>query len=209
MQDLLNRILGRKSTSAFQARVDEIARSDCRERRPREGAPVFGGNWNSVRPEPEADEPAAPPPLGGLLGTLLRSLTGMQDMGQTIDQMQVARPWLNQLNRIAQELPPAARLRAVQEVVAGLSATAQSQLRERLRLALEGDSTDIAQVIADQLEYPDGVERILGLLAPADSFSGASPSLLAAMKDPLARDLLRNLPLALARERGAVNSPVF
>ena len=206
-EDLLNRILGRKSTSAFQARVDEIARSDRRERRPREGAPVFGGNWSSVRPEPEADEPA--PPLGGLLGSLLRNLTGMQDMGQVIDQMQVARPWLNQLNSIAQELPPDARLRAVQEVVAGLPATTQSQLRERLESATGGDSTDVAQVIADQLEYPDGVERILGLLAPADSFSGASPSLLAAMKDPLVRDLLRNLPLALVRERGSANSPVF
>lgn len=206
-EDLLNRILGRRSNSAFQARVDEIARSDRRERRPREGAPVFGGNWSSVRPEPEADEPA--PPLGGLLGSLLRSLTGMQDMGQAIDQMQIAQHWLNQLNHISQELPSDARLRAVQEVVAGLPEATQYQLRQRLGSATGSESTDVAQAIADQLEYPDGVERILGLLAPADSFSGESPSLLAAMKDPLVRDLLRNLPLALVRQRDAANSPVF
>jgi hypothetical protein len=206
-EDLLNRILGRRSSSAFQARVDEIARSDRRERQPREGAPVFGGNWSSVRPEPEADEPAAP--LGGLLGSLLRNLTGMQDMGQAIDQMQVARPWLNQLNRISQELSPDARLRAVQEVVAGLPETTLYQLRERLRSATGDDSTDVAQAIADQLEYPDGVERVLDLLVPADSFSGTSPSVLAAMKDPLVRDLLRNLPLALVRERDAANKTAF
>jgi hypothetical protein len=206
-EDLLNRILGRRSSSAFQARVDEIARSDRRERQPREGAPVFGGNWSSVRPEPEADDPA--PPLGGLLGSLLRNLTGMQDMGQAIDQMQVARPWLNQLNRISQELPPDARLRAVQEVVAGLPETTLYQLRERLRSATGDGSTDVAQAIADQLEYPDGVERVLDLLVPADSFSGTSPSVVAAMKDPLVRDLLRNLPLALVRERDAANSTAF
>jgi hypothetical protein len=206
-EDLLNRILGRRSNSAFQARVDEITRADRRERQPREGAPVFGGNWSSVRPEPEADDPA--PPLGGLLGSLLRNLTGMQDMGQAIDQMQVARPWLNQLNRISQELPPDARLRAVQEVVAGLPETTLYQLRERLRSATGDDSTDVAQAIADQLEYPDGVERVLDLLVPADSFSGTSPSVLAAMKDPLVRDLLRNLPLALVRERDAANNTAF
>jgi hypothetical protein len=206
-EDLLNRILGRRSSSAFQARVDEITRADRRERQPREGAPVFGGNWSSVRPEPEADEPAAP--LGGLLGSLLRNLTGMQDMGQAIDQMQVARPWLNQLNRISQELPPDARLRAVQEVLAGLPETTLYQLRERLRSATGDDSTDVAQAIADQLEYPDGVERVLDLLVPADSFSGTSPSVLAAMKDPLVRDLLRNLPLALVRERDAANGTAF
>jgi hypothetical protein len=206
-EDLINRILGRGSRSTIQARVDEIARADRRERQSREGAPVFGGDWSSVRQEPDADEPAAP--LGGLLGSLLRNLTGMQDMGQAIDQMHIARPWLNQLNRISQELPPDARLRAVQEVVAGLPETTLHQLRKRLRSATGDDSTDVAQAIADQLEYPDGVERILGLLVPADSFSGASPSLLAAMKDPLVRDLLRNLPLALVRERGAANSPVF
>jgi hypothetical protein len=206
-EDLLNRILGRRSNSAFQARVDEITRADRRERQPREGAPVFGGNWSSVRPEPEADDPA--PPLGGLLGSLLRNLTGMQDMGQAIDQMQVARPWLNQLNRISQELSPDARLRAVQEVVAGLPETTLYQLRERLRSATGDDSTDVAQAIADQLEYPDGVERVLDLLVPADSFSGTSPSVLAAMKDPLVRDLLRNLPLALVRERDAANKTAF
>jgi hypothetical protein len=206
-EDLLNRILGRRSSSAFQARVDEITRADRRERQPREGAPVFGGNWSSVRPEPEADDPA--PPLGGLLGSLLRNLTGMQDMGQAIDQMQVARPWLNQLNRISQELSPDARLRAVQEVVAGLPETTLYQLRERLRSATGDDSTDVAQAIADQLEYPDGVERVLDLLVPADSFSGTSPSVLAAMKDPLVRDLLRNLPLALVRERDAANKTAF
>jgi hypothetical protein len=206
-EDLLNRILGRRSSSAFQARVDEITRADRRERQPREGAPVFGGNWSSVRPEPEADDPA--PPLGGLLGSLLRNLTGMQDMGQAIDQMQVARPWLNQLNRISQELSPDARLRAVQEVVAGLPETTLYQLRERLGSATGGDSTDVAQAIADQLEYPDGVERVLDLLVPADSFSGTSPSVLAAMKDPLVRDLLRNLPLALVRERDAANKTAF
>jgi hypothetical protein len=206
-EDLINRILGRGSRSTIQARVDEIARADRRERQPREGAPVFGGDWSSVRQELEADEPAAP--LGGLLGSLLRNLTGMQDMGQAIDQMQVARPWLNQLNRIAQELPPDARLRAVQEVVTGLPATTQSQLRERLESATGGDSTDVAQAIADQLEYPDGIERVLAMLVPADSFSGASPSVLAAMKDPLVRDLLRNLPLALVRERDAANKTAF
>jgi hypothetical protein len=206
-EDLLNRILGRRSSSAFQARVDEITRADRRERQPREGAPVFGGNWSSVRPEPEADDPA--PPLGGLLGSLLRNLTGMQDMGQAIDQMHIARPWLNQLNRISQELPPDARLRAVQEVLAGLPETTLYQLRERLRSATGDDSTDVAQAIADQLEYPDGVERVLDLLVPADSFSGTSPSVLAAMKDPLVRDLLRNLPLALVRERDAANKTAF
>ena len=133
----------------------------------------------------------------------------MQDMGQAIDQRQIAQHWLNQLNQISQELPSDARLRAVQEVVGSLPEATQYQLRERLRSATGGESTDVAQAIADQLEYPDGVERILGLLAPADSFSDASPSMLAVMKDPLVRDLLRNLPLALVRERDAANSPVF
>jgi hypothetical protein len=130
-------------------------------------------------------------------------------MGQAIDQMHIARPWLNQLNRISQELPPDARLRAVQEVVAGLPETTLHQLRKRLRSATGDDSTDVAQAIADQLEYPDGVERVLDLLVPADSFSGTSPSVVAAMKDPLVRDLLRNLPLALVRERDAANGTAF
>ena len=200
--ELLNRILGRSTESAFQNRVDQIARADMRKREERRSESSFGeGVWSTPSPSP-TPEPVASPP-GGIFGTLLAGLTGMQGLSELAEQFQAGRPWLAQLNRLSQELPGDARLLAVQRAIGNLPEHTRRDLAARLSSTYGSGSGDLSEIVAGYLQHPDGFERLLLFLVPAQPAVGesSSPNLMAAMKDPVARDLLRGLSTELAHAR--------
>jgi hypothetical protein len=134
----------------------------------------------------------------------------VQGLSELTEQFQAGRPWLAQLNRLSQELPGDARLHAVQRAIGNLPEHTRRDLAVRLSSTFGSGSGDLAQIVAGYLQYPDGFERLLQALTPARPSEGesSSPNLMATMKDPVARDLLRSLSLELANARDSVGDEI-
>ena len=206
VRHLLNRLLRRGAKPALQDQVDTVTSADLRTRTV-SGGGEFG---NSIWDPPAETKPESVPSAhsaGGMVGTLIAGMSTFKGLNQLAEQLVNSRSWLAQLDQLAGELPAETLISTIGAALASLPTGLRRDLTERLAFAGVADAGDDAETIAGILRHGNGFEGLLAALVPSvRGEAGAPPNLMAAMKDPLGRDLAQTLILGMINARQEIRS---